>query len=156
MTKFDKMMELHYETEQAKRNSNYYQRQRRESNNLTKEQLSYFDKEIKRLDEIIAENKKRIDGLIKISCPKVEKINFNSCNGYYSVYIVDNRTKFGAWMDVAYCEDEDAYTAEWDQDIFYTNDEKDIYQKLHQENDECFEKFYWAAVHAVENQRRAA
>lgn len=156
MTKFNKMMELHYETEQAKRNSNYYQRQRRESNNLTKEQLDYFDKEIKRFDGIIAENEKRIDGLIKISCPKVEKINFNSYSGYYSVYIVDNRAKFGAWMDVAYCEDEDAYTAEWNQDIFYTSDERDIYQKLHQENDECFEKFYWAAVHAVEKQRRAA
>lgn len=156
MTKFDKMMELHYATEQAKRNSDYYQRLKRESNDLKKEQRDYFDKEIKYFDEIITENKKRINGLIKISCPKVEKISFNSQDGYYSVYIVDKRAKFGAWMDVAYCEDEEAYTAEWNQYIFYTSDEKDIYQKLHQEDDECFEKFYWAAVYAIEGQRRAA
>lgn len=155
MTKFDKMMELHYATEQAKRNSDYCQRLKRESNDLTKEQRDYLDKEIKHFDEIITENKKRIDGLIKISCPKATKVNYDG-GDFYSVYVVDNRAKFGAWMDVAYCEDEEAYTAEWNQYIFYTDDESDIYQKLHQENDECFEKFYWVAVDAVEKQRRVA
>jgi hypothetical protein len=143
------MMELHYAIEQDKQLSKYYQRLKRENNS------DYVRKEIKRFDENIARYQKELDSLIKISCPRATKVEYDG-GDFYSVYVVDNRAKFGAWMDVAYCEDEDAYTAEWNQYIFSMRDERDIYQKLYQDNWDCFEQFYWAAVNAVEQYRVAA
>lgn len=68
--------------------------------------------------------------------PFVEKIEDN--DGYYSVLIRDKNSEFSAWIDISITEQYQDINAEWNQYIFYDNDD-DVFMKKMQENEDVYE-----------------
>jgi hypothetical protein len=65
---------------------------------------------------------------------KFFKLSDESIEGFISVLVVDEKSGFKAWMDV--CVDNNDVSVDWNQYIFYLNNEKDVFQKEMQ--DDCY------------------
>jgi len=77
-------------------------------------------------------------GTLKINnfSPITIKFDGDSTDGY-SVLVKDENSEFEAWVDV-YVLDGDIIT-DWNKQIFYLNNEKDIFQKNMQDDAYIFE-----------------
>ena len=101
------------------------------------------------LDKPRAEIQAKIDELIKCYNPKVVEI-FGDSDGW-SVLVADRQEQFSAWVDVWIDIDHNDVMTEWNKDIFYTNDEDEVYHKLHQDDAGIYEYFTSVAIDALEN-----
>lgn len=99
------------------------------------------------LDAPRAEIQAQIDLLIKCYNPIAVAIDIGD-NGW-SVFVEDKKEKFSAWVDVWIDEDSKDVITEWNNTTFYTRDEDDIYQMLHQEADWVWECFTSVAIDAL-------
>jgi hypothetical protein len=75
--------------------------------------------------------------------PKGVKFNGDVEDGF-SVLVVDEKSKFQAWMDV-FVDNKDV-SADWNQYIFHLNDDKDVFQKEMQDDCYIFEMCNSAAI----------
>lgn len=101
------------------------------------------------LDKPRVEIQAKIDALIKCHNPKVVEIECNG--GTWSVFVEDKREKFSAWVNVWIDTEYNDVSAEWNNDIFYTNYEDDVYQMLHQKDSYVYEMFTSEAIYALED-----
>lgn len=103
--------------------------------------------EFDKLDKPRAEIQDKIDELIKCHNPKATKINADKDG--WSVLVEDKREKFSAWINVWIDTEYNDIMVEWNQYIFYTNYEDDVYQKLHQEDHYVWDMFGSEAINAL-------
>ena len=80
--------------------------------------------------------------------PKAVKID-ESTEGFISVLVVDEKSKFQAWMDV--CIDNKDISVDWNQYIFHLDNEKAVFQKEMQDDCYIFEMCNSEAVNFLEN-----
>lgn len=79
--------------------------------------------------------------------PKGVKFNGNIEDGF-SVLVVDEKSKFQAWMDV-YVSSNDV-SADWNQYIFHLDNSKDVFQKEIQEDAYIYDLCSSAAIQMLE------
>ena len=101
------------------------------------------------LDKPRVEIQAKIDELIKCYEPEVIEIEFNGDT--WSVCVADEQEQFSAWVDVWIDADYNDVMTEWNHYIFYTDNENNVWQMLHQDNDEVYDMFTSEAVCALES-----
>ena len=171
MTKSEKLFELYHERERAIKNNPLNEFEERSKladsfrtiivpeedknkpasteviQDIQQASQKMWDK-FEELDKPRAEIQAKIDELIKCYNPKATKIE--DYEDGWCVFVEDKREEFSAWINVWIDTDYNDVMTDWNKDIFYTNYESDVYQKLHQDNDCVCDYFTSEAVHALE------
>lgn len=96
------------------------------------------------LDAPRAEIQAEIDKLIVCHKPVANAVSIDDDG--WSVHIYDKEEDFSAWVDVWIDTDHKDVVTDWNQDIFYTNDEYEVFKMLHQENADVYELFTSIAI----------
>jgi hypothetical protein len=91
-----------------------------------------------------------VDKFIKNYMPHAIKHSGNSKEGY-SVLVEDKKSKSKMWVDV-YIADNDVM-ADWNQILYYMDDEDDILKKTLQENTQVFEDATSEAINYLEDKK---
>ena len=170
MTKSEKLFELYQEREQAIRNN--YLNDINERDKLMKSYMTIITPEedkdkpasteairdiqqasgkmwakFDELDKPRVEIQAKIDALIKCHNPKVIEIMGDEDG--WSVLVEDKREKFSAWVNVWIDTEYNDVMTEWNNDIFYTDYEDDVWQMLHQNDATVYEMFTSEAIYAL-------
>lgn len=99
----------------------------------------YHERKNTKTEEQRDKIQKQIDRLTTTGTPHASHCENN--DGFYSVFVEDEKTGFCAWIDCWIDEKNRDFITAWNAYIFALNNSQDVARMLYQQNTDNFEKF---------------